>query len=320
MKTIPLTLTLAALLLPSHTSLGTTVIGATGDLNSGRFDDNSFYEIEIGARRSTATLLGSASVTPNQLAYDVDSNSLYYTDHNGSNFYRFDTTNQTEHFIAALPQVGLPAGKTGSGAGEFYNGRYYYTPESGAQGMYQVGFSEDGSSIESHTTVIPSNLSDFSDLSDGSTYAGLGDFGDVAVDNTTGKMYGSSTMHNNGQSYTAFWSINLDDPNFTMEMISDSLDSVYQLAFDEDNKLWGNKWTGGTTNQAGRLVELDQRTGEELSNTRIRLDGRNARGDFYDLASTNIRIGPGILVMPEPSSMSLLAISAMFGLCRRSRK
>jgi len=318
MKKFTLTVSLAAFLVQTQISPASTVIGATGDLNSGRFADNSFYQIELGGNRSTATFLGTASVTPNQLAYDVTTNNLYYTDHNGSDFYRFDATNQTEHLISGLP--GLPAGKTGSGAGDFYNGRYYYTPETGTQGMYQVGFNSDGSMVESHTTITPSNLSDFSDLSDGSTYAGLGDFGDVAIDNSDGKMYGSSTMHNNGQSYTAFWSIDLDDPNFTMEMINDNIGSIYQLGFDEDNTLWGNRWTNSTGNQAGRLEELNLETGEEESDTRVRIGNRNARGDFYDLASTNLRIGPGILVLPEPSSATLLAMSGMFALFRRSRK
>jgi len=295
----------------SHAS---TIIGATGDVNTGRFDDNSFYQIDTDT--GDATLLGSASVTPNQLAYDNTTSNLYYTDHNGSNFYRFDTDSQTEHLIADLTQVGLPAGLNSSGGGDFYNGRYFYAPESGTQGIYQVSFNPDGSSIQSHGQITPSNLGDFSDLSDGSTNAGLGDFGDIAIDNSTGKLYGSSTMHNDGESYVAFWSIDLTDENYTMEIINDNIDSPYQLAFDEDNNLWGNL-TGANSGQSGRLVELNLETGAEESNVQVRLGNPPARGDFYDLASANLR--EGISLVPEPSSSLFLTLAAMIALSRRSR-
>lgn len=84
MKTHTVTLGMAALLTCAPLGHGASVVGATGNVNSGRLADNSFYRIDLGGKRSPATYLGTASVTPNQLAYDVSTDNLYYTDHNGS--------------------------------------------------------------------------------------------------------------------------------------------------------------------------------------------------------------------------------------------
>ncbi|BDS08139.1 hypothetical protein NT6N_31790 [Oceaniferula spumae] len=317
MNTYSLTCGLSAFFLCTSSPLmAQTVVGVTGDAGFGNLSSNSFYEIDTA--NGTTTLKGSSSITPNQLAFDVVTNNYYYMDHYGSNFYRFDIDTGTEYNLADLTTVGMPVDKIGSGGGDFYNGRYYYTPESGSQGIYQISFNSDGSGIQSHTEITPHNLGDFSDLSDGSSRAGLGDFGDVAVNTATGKMYGTSNMHNNGTNYTAFWSIDLNDPNYTMELISTSITSVYQLAFDEANILWANQWASDPGETRGQLVSLNLSNGEIESTRTMTNNGDDTLGDFYDLASTNIRQSPDTI--PEPSQVSLFAATALLTLLRRSRK
>ena len=304
-------------ILTTPTSWGASVVGATGNTGYGNLAANSFYEIRTGNGR--ARFKGTASVTPNQFAYDVSTNNYYYTNHTGTNFYRFDVDEGTEHLITDLTQAGMPAGKTASGGGDFYNGRYYYTPEAGTDSIYTIGLNPDGTQIQSHSPITPSNLSDFSDLADGSVHAGLGDFGDIAINRETGKMYGSSTMHNNGSSYTAFWAIDLTDPNYTMEMISTDLGSVYQLAFDERNRLWANRWANGPGETRGELVRIRLSNGSIRATKTITLNGNNANGDFYDLASSNIREGTSIAGVPEPSNLCYIVVSSVLCLWRRKR-
>lgn len=310
-----------ALLAMAHLSHGASVIGATGDTNSGRFDDNSFYQIDLDTR--AATYLGTASVTPNQVAYDLTTNNIYYSDHNGTNFYRFNTIDNTEHFITDLTDVGLPPGKVGSGGGDFYDGRYYYTPETGAQGIQQISFNADGSNVQEQSVITPSNLGDFSDLSDGSAFAGLGDFGDIAINNENGRLYGSSRLSQDGSTYAALWYIDLTSPDYTIVLVDGDLDSRYQLAFDEDNRLWANRFTGTSGGQSARLLEINQETGDVESQVLVRVDGRRGQGDFFDLASTNLREGIDInsdpLIIPEVSSSLLIILGAMVSLFRRSR-
>ncbi|NWK54347.1 PEP-CTERM sorting domain-containing protein [Verrucomicrobiaceae bacterium N1E253] len=307
--------TCATALLLGNAVQAANVMAVTGNQGDGNFDPNSFYEINTDNGRSTK--IGSATVTPNQLAYDVSSNNYYYMDHNGSNFYRFDITNGTQHLIGDLIDVGMPSGKTGSGGGDFYNGRYYYTPETGTEGLYVISFNGDGSQIVSHTPIAPSNLSDHSDLFDGSGNAGLGDFGDFAIDSDTGLMYGSSRMSKNGQSYYAFWTIDLTDPNYEMAMLNDNISDVYQMAFDENNVLWANRWNSG-----GDLYELNKSDGTISDTATLRYINsrgrwRAANGDFYDMASTGVR--EGIPVIPEPSSFAFMSTAAFLFLRRRRK-
>jgi hypothetical protein len=291
-----------------------TIMAVTGNSGNGNFDANSFYKIKT--RTGESILIGSASITPNQLAYDQTSENYYYMDHTGSNFYRFDITTGTEYNMGDLTTVGMPSGKTGSGGGDFYNGKYFYTPETGTEAIYVISFNSSGSQIVSHTPISPSNLSDFSDLSNGSSTAGLGDFGDFAIDNSSGLMYGSSRMSKNGTAYNAFWTIDLTTPDFTMSMINDNLSNVYQLAFDKKNRLWANRWQSG-----GELYKLNTSDGTIKATRTLQVDDGsgtlvNANGDFYDLASTGER--DGVTIIPEPSTLSLLT-SAFLLLLRRKR-
>ena len=173
---------LVTLTTPIHAS----IMAVTGNAGNGNFQQNSFYKLETGSGESL--LIGSASITPNQLAYDQASKNYYYMDHAGSNFYRFDILAGTEHFMGDLTSVGMPSGKTGSGGGDFYAGKYFYTPETGTESIYVISFNSDGSQITNHSPISPGNLSDFSDLNDGSYAAGLGDFGDFAIDSDNGLL------------------------------------------------------------------------------------------------------------------------------------
>ncbi len=291
-------------------------IAVTGNSENGEFRENSFYEVET--KKGRARYIGSASVAPNQLAYDTLNGNYYYMDHGGSNFYRYDVNEGIEYLMGDLTAYGMPAGKTGSGGGDFYNGRYYYTPETGSSSIYVVSLTEDGRGISRQTPITPFNLGLINPLDDGSAGAGLGDFGDIAIDSASGFMYGSSSMGSGSELMTTFWRINLTDPQFEMTILNANVGSVYQLAFDDNGQLWGNSWQSG-----GVMVQLDPATGEIISqqNLQYREDGkgkwRDANGDFYDLASTGSR--DGFPVIPEPSQTALISLALAALGCRRRR-
>ncbi|MBT8036746.1 MAG: hypothetical protein KJO21_04290 [Verrucomicrobiae bacterium] len=293
-----------------------TVVAVTGNSGNGNLDPFSFYEIDTVSGEST--LKGdTGTVVPNQLAYDESTDHYYFMDHTGSNFYGHDvsTGTNTNFLIGDLTLYGMPAGKTGSGGGDFYNGAYYYTPETGSNQIYSITFQNDGTEISSFAPITPTGLSAHSDLDDGTSFAGLGDFGDFAVDSETGILYGSSRLSHTskGGEYYAFWSIDLAHLDQPMVMIDDNAPSVYQLAFDEENNLFANVWGSG-----GDLIEIDKTDGSQLGHTQILIGGANASGDFYDMASTGTR--QGVEVVPEPASVTFLmsALALLFQRRRRS--
>lgn len=291
---------IAASLLPASLQ-ASSVMGVTGSSGNGSLTARSFYEIDTSPGTAGATtFLGTASVTPNQLAFNADNGNYYYMDHNGSDFYRFDTNTGTETLMADLiVSHNMPAGKDGSGGGDFYNGRYYYTPESGTNSIYELILDPSGTSIIGDTALTPSNLNSFTDLFDGSTNAGFGDFGDIAIDPATGIMYGTSNMTLGGSTYIGFWSVDLNDPNYTMTMIDNNLPDVYQLAFDETGKLWASEWQSG-----GSLHELNLADGTINQTISV-----SPAGDFFDLAT----------VVPEPSHSVLCLMGAGMLVLRRKR-
>jgi len=65
------------------------------------------------------------------------------------------------------------------------------------------------------------------------------------------------------------------------------------------------------------LNEIDTATGTTISSKEIQISGNNANGDFYDMASTGIRVG--VTIIPEPSSFALLALGSMLTVGRRRR-
>ena len=100
-----------------------TIVGVTGDTNTGSYSQNSFYLIDTDTGESTKK--GAASVTSNQVAFNQETQTYYYMNHYGTDLYSYDIDGEAESWLGDLTSSGMPTGETGSGGGEFYNGKYY---------------------------------------------------------------------------------------------------------------------------------------------------------------------------------------------------
>ena len=294
---------LSLLILTSPIALSNTY-GVTGDYGYGTLDANSIYHI---TSNGATTKVAETAVVPNSFAYNTGADVYYYGEHYGTNLYAYDVSSASNVMIADLTNHGMPDAFTLSGGADFYNGTYYYSPElpSNVAGMipqqatdiYAVDFTSDGLSILSHSQLnveLPVGWESF------------GDFGDIAVDNSTGILYGSSTSVNGSFGDGAyFWSIDLNETDKKVTVISQNNSPnarAYQIAFNAiENALFANQF------ESNEYVVLDKATGTPTSSTPV-------AGDFYDLAST---IEPDAI--PEPTSTLLLGMAASVGLLRRKR-
>ena len=323
------------------------LMAVTGNGGGVNLEKNAFYSINttgpVGeAEKGRVTFIGYTAevegnrVIANQLAYDPSTENYYYMENSGSKLYRYK--DGVNHELADLADSGtvsggneMPVGTKGAGGGDFYNGSYYYTPEPDTQSIYRVMVSNDGSQFVSQSLLTPTNLADISlnYVKNGSVRNdGLGDFGDFAINATTGIMYGSSTFYgNNGDEdgeYNTLWSMDLTAEDLTMKVLNYDLESVHQLAINETGELWGVQ-SDGTMH---RFKKEAKNSGVILETVQIsdNIDGSwgNTLTGFNDLASTQSRIGEPLngepfngAAVPEPSSLLFLFSSIPLVLRRR---
>ncbi|MBK1791563.1 hypothetical protein [Persicirhabdus sediminis] len=275
------------------------VTGATGD---GNLEKNAFYAIDVASGQATFLANATwqdAAVTPNQLAYDGDRNALIFAEHGGEQLYSYSLSSGEMSQLGSLTSLGLADGFTAGGAGDYYAGRYYFSALSaaGQNRLFSVAYDLSG------------QLAGARELSPlGSAESGFGALSDVAVDATTGMMYGASRI--DGLNW--FWRLDLnqlDDDGFDVELLG-QIDNLYQLAFDENLNLWGNIWQSD-----GEIVRLDLTDGSILQE--IQLAGGDlateVTGDFYDLAGVpwGALAADGQAPVPEPSTACLLGLFSL---------
>ncbi len=296
--------TILSLLLATSSIAFSNTFGVTGEHGYGTLDANSIYHItSAGATQKIA----NAAVVPNSLAYNTAADVYYYGDHYGTNLYAYDTSSASNVLIADLTNHGMPDGFALSGGADFYNGTYYYSPEKPentpgaipqqATDIYAVNFSADGLNIVSHSELnvqLPAG------------WVSFGDFGDIAVDSSTGILYGSSTSVNGNFGDGAyFWSIDLNEANKQVTVIDQNNTAnarAYQIAYNAiENAIFANQF------ESNEYVVIDKQTGTPGATVAV-------AGDFYDLASTVL---PDKI--PEPSSTLLLGLAASVGIFRRKR-
>lgn len=297
----------STLLLTTCASTLANTFGVTGTAGYGTLDPQTIYHITSNG--ATTKVGKTANVVPNSLAYNPVADVYYYGDHNGSNLYAFDAKNANNVFIADLKDHGMPSNYFLSGGADFYQGTYYYSPEISevqvgsvvtpqqATDIFAVNFSTDGLNIISHSTL---------NLTLPAGWSSLGDYGDIAVDTSSGVLYGSSRAVKGTASDGAyFWSVDLNDASKTIKVIGKTAvprDKVYQIAYDSiENAIFGNEW------QSDKYVVISEADGSVVST-------KNIGGNFYDLASS---ARPD--VVPEPSSTLLLGIASLSLALRRTR-
>ena len=266
---------------------------------------SEFVGIDLDKSESRTDWL-ARPLSQKQLDYAA-ADVYYYGDHYGTNLYAYDTSSASNVLIADLTNHGMPDGFALSGGADFYNGTYYYSPEKPentpgaipqqATDIYAVNFSADGLNIVSHSELnvqLPAG------------WVSFGDFGDIAVDSSTGILYGSSTSVNGNFGDGAyFWSIDLNEANKQVTVIDQNNTAnarAYQIAYNAiENAIFANQF------ESNEYVVIDKQTGTPGATVAV-------AGDFYDLASTVL---PDKI--PEPSSTLLLGLAASVGIFRRKR-
>ena len=194
--------------------------GVTGSTGFGSAQANSFYRFDTTS--GGATYLGTAALEGNAFAFNATDNLYYYGDHNGSELYSYDVTTGTNTLMGNLDNFGKPAGTTLSGGADFWDGRYYYTPEISDGNLYWVSFSQDGTAISNGGSIalnLPSGITS------------LGDFGDIAIDPISGQLFGSSSnMAGAPDTDARFWTMYINDPAGQIKILG-TTPSVYQTRF-----------------------------------------------------------------------------------------
>jgi hypothetical protein len=223
----------------------------------------------------------------NGLVTDAPRNRVIFIDDGDSGagdadaLYEYDLTGTgtfTKIGNVSTPEIPI---STTSGGGGWYQGEYYYWDDSGgvgSEGMIRISFNGDGS-FASSTTLFDPAPGDF------------GDFGDLAIDEATGLLYAVSQ---DGGSAFDFWSMDLADLGSGRTILASDVD-YQQIAFANDGQLVGVE---KTSLSARNWYLIDTSDGSSTTVSRL--------GDFdvYDMANG------GLYPIPEPSSATLLALSA----------
>lgn len=235
----------------------------------------------------------------NGLATDRDRNRVLFIDDgdgtagNSDALYEYDLTGSgTFSFLGNISTVDTPVSFT-SGGGGWYQGEYYYWDDrggAGSEGLIRVTLNGDGSLGSATTIFDPWPGDDF------------GDFGDLAIDEATGIIYGTS---NDGGGQSDFWALDLTDLASGRSILATGVD-YQQMAFDNTGQLVGVE---RTVLAARNWYIIDTTDG---SSTTV---ARQGNFDVYDMANG------GLYPAPEPTTLTLLgfglACTALLGRPRR---
>ena len=151
----------------------------------------------------------------------------------------------------------------------------------------------------------------------GADKTNIGNFGDIAIDRTTGISYGSAIGYGGTTSYagtTQFFSIDFSNINSVADNSTLAVNGIglnplsYQLAVTDDGHLFG---VSGTT---GTVVQLNKATGAVVNTL------TNGFGFSVGDAANGRFAVAGTGVVPEPGSLSLLGLGVSAFLLRRRRK
>ncbi len=240
----------------------------------------------------------------NSLAYDNVHNQLLFSNRRTLELFRWDFATSAP---VSLGNLNIPGFSNLSdyqlqGAATFYNGKYYLSPELATASnqsvpgrpwnfMVEVTLNYTGTAISSASVFNGTNANPMSGWGSNVTN-GFGDFGDYAVDQSSGRLYGVTAQTpspNISNSVAGFWVADLATPTNGVTVRNAST-AVGQVAFSNGN-LYRNNGTSS-------IDRLDTTTGNVVNS--YTLSGYTDAVGITDMASYSIG------AVPEPGTCGLL--------------
>ena len=268
--------------------------------------DNKIYFVDTVSQ--SITLTGSSLSTgpkANGFAADRVRNQVFYFASNGDLDY-FDIATDTNGIMATASSLAITPEFPPEDA-TFYNGSYWYIAKGDTANntLYQATLTYTGSVPSFSGTPVEYQLT-----VNGSTTGML--FGDIAVNETTGRLYGSTTPGSGGLCFTLDMTTLVAGSSNPVSVLTSSNSVGLQLAFSEDySVLYGQQYiqtgTGVDATTTGQWYTVDTTSG-----TYSLIPGFITSPGMRDLA--------GIAAVPEPAACVLAGVGVMAAIIWRRRR
>ena len=264
--------------------------------------DNNIYFVDTVSQ--SITLTGSSlseGVKANGFAADRVRNQVFYFASNGDLGY-YDIASDTNGIVATGSVFSITPDFPPEDA-TYYNDSYWYIAKGDAANniLYKATLTYTGSVPSFSGTPIEYQLT-----VGGSTSGMM--FGDIAVNNTTGRLYGSTTPGSGGLFFTLDVATLVAGSSNPVNVISSANGIGLQLAFSVDSSvLYGQQYFDSGTSTSGLWYTVDTTLG-----------AYSAIAGF--ITSPGMRDLAGIAAVPEPATCVLAGVGVMACIFWRRRR
>ena len=264
-------------------------------------NNNIYFVDTVG---ESITLTGSSlseGVKANGFASDRVRNQVFYFASNGDLGY-YDIASDTNGIVATGSVFSITAEFPPEDA-TYYAGSYWYIAKGDTANntLYQATLTYTGSVPSFSGTPVEYQLT-----VDGSTSGMM--FGDIAVNDTTGRLYGSTTPGSGGLFFSLDMAALVAGSSNPVTVISSTNGVGLQLAFSEDySVLYGQQYIDSGTSTSGQWYTVDATLG-----------AYSAIAGF--ITSPGMRDLAGVAAVPEPAACVLAGVGVMASIIWRRRR
>jgi len=264
--------------------------------------DNNIYFVDTISQ--SITLTGSSlseGVKANGFAADRVRNQVFYFASNGDLGY-YDIASDTNGIVATGSVFSITPNFPPEDA-TYYNDSYWYIAKGDAANniLYKATLTYTGSVPSFSGTPVEYQLT-----VGGSTSGMM--FGDIAVNNSTGRLYGSTTPGSGGLFFSLDMASLIAGTSNPVTVISSANGVGLQLAFSEDySVLYGQQYIDSGTSTSGQWYTVDSGSGVY-----------SAIAGF--ITSPGMRDLAGVAAVPEPAACVLVGVGVMASIIWRRRR